>query len=66
MSERLPLLEQYQVLYESDPRVQKVLELTFRDIFDFHREALKYFRKPGKDQQSSRILHDLNALQDGS
>lgn len=47
ISESLPLLAQYQSLFQSNAHMVKTLELVYRDIFEFHHLALNYFKKPG-------------------
>lgn len=40
----MPLLTQYQTLFERDSDMQEVLGCMFRDIFDFHLRALRFFQ----------------------
>jgi hypothetical protein len=47
ITEHLPILEQYDENFCPDWRVEKALEMVFRDIFEFHRRTLKYFKKTG-------------------
>ncbi|KAF8247263.1 hypothetical protein K440DRAFT_601451 [Wilcoxina mikolae CBS 423.85] len=44
LGERIPLLEQYQSLFRQ-PLMRKVLVLIFEDVLEFHREALKIFKR---------------------
>lgn len=49
IGENIPLLSQYQALFERNPHMRKVLEMIYADILRFHEKALKYFRQRGKD-----------------
>lgn len=40
------MLEKCQGFLENSPYVQQALQSIYHDIFDFHQQALKYFRKP--------------------
>lgn len=40
----MPLLAQYQTLFERDSDMQEILSCLFRDIFDFHLRALRFFQ----------------------
>lgn len=42
----MPLLTQYQTLFERDSDMQEVLGCMFRNIFDFHLRALRFFQAP--------------------
>ena len=44
IGETIPLLIQYDVLFQKNPDMRQVLELMYHDIFDFHLQALKYFK----------------------
>ncbi|KAI1376891.1 hypothetical protein F4677DRAFT_459629 [Hypoxylon crocopeplum] len=46
LGESLPLLHQYQQLFQTDPNMLKVLTTMYKDILEFHRQALKYFQLP--------------------
>ncbi|KAK4207839.1 putative zinc finger protein [Rhypophila decipiens] len=46
IGEKLPLLLQYQKLFEGNADMHRVLVLMYRDILDFHTAALEYFEKP--------------------
>ncbi|PMD12225.1 hypothetical protein NA56DRAFT_756767 [Hyaloscypha hepaticicola] len=45
IGESLPLLSQYQALFQRNPSMRKVLALIYSDILEFHKKALKYFRQ---------------------
>lgn len=47
LGEALPMLHQYQDLFKSQPELEKVLVMLYRDILDFHRGALRFFTRPG-------------------
>jgi hypothetical protein len=57
IGEQLPLLAQYQSLFQANPYMRRVLDLIYWDILEFHTKALKYFKQKG----TSRIVfcHDL-------
>lgn len=44
----MPLFQQYQKLFEANPEMRRVLHMNFKDIFEFHSEALKFFRGRSK------------------
>ena len=48
IGESLPLLSQYQNLFERNPHMRRVLELIYMDILEFHKKALKYFQQRGE------------------
>ena len=48
IGESLPLLSQYQALFQRNPSMRKVLALIYNDILEFHKKALKYFRQRSK------------------
>jgi hypothetical protein len=47
IGEQLPLLAQYQALFQANPYMRRVLELIYWDILEFHTKALKYFKQKG-------------------
>ena len=48
IGESLPLLSQYQALFQRNPSMRKVLALIYNDILEFHKKALKDFRQRSK------------------
>ena len=48
IGEHIPLLQQYQSLFESSPRMQNVLSLMYSDITEFHQRAIRFFADKGK------------------
>lgn len=48
IGENLPLLLQYQNLFQTDPKIGKILVFMYEDILEFHRRALNYFQKPSR------------------
>jgi hypothetical protein len=46
IGENLPLLLQYQELFQTKPDIIQALVLTYKEILEFHRLALHYFSKP--------------------
>lgn len=65
IGESLPLLAQYQALFERNPNMQKVLALIYSDILEFHKKALKYFRQRSKFVWEKKIMFLLIRLQLG-
>jgi hypothetical protein len=53
IGEQIPLLKQYQILFDHSPHMQKVLEMIYLDILEFHRRALRIFSGPGQPHFSS-------------
>ena len=51
IGEHIPLLQQYQVLFEASPHMQRVLNLIFEDIMEFHAAAIRFFAKKGEVAQ---------------
>jgi hypothetical protein len=45
IGEPLPLLAQYQTLFQVNPYMRRVLEFIYTDILKFHAKALKYFKQ---------------------
>lgn len=52
IGEQLPLLQQYQTLFDNNPYMQRLLEMIYADILEFHRRALRVFSGPGKSCSS--------------
>jgi hypothetical protein len=50
IGEQIPLLQQYQDLFDHSPHMQRVLEMIYSDILEFHRRALRVFSGPGRPQ----------------
>ena len=57
IGESLPLLSQYQALFQRNPSMRKVLVLIYNDILEFHKKALKYFRQRSKFIKTTRVNH---------
>lgn len=47
IGEQLPLFSQYQVLFQNTPHMNKILELIYVDILEFHAKAFRYFKQKG-------------------
>jgi len=47
IGESIPLLAQYQTFLKENPYMNRVLELMYEDILEFHRRAYKYFKQRG-------------------
>lgn len=45
IGDHIPLLEDF-LLFDSHPHLRQLLVMIFTDILEFHREALRHFRKP--------------------
>ena len=43
IGEQIPLLIQYQTLFQTHPHMRQLLVDIYRDILDFHKEAIKHF-----------------------
>jgi hypothetical protein len=39
---------QYQTVFEKNPHMASVLEMIYKDILEFHQQALRVFGKPSK------------------
>lgn len=46
----LPMLEQYQTLFQSNPHMRTILHLIYADILKFHKKAFKFFKQKGKQK----------------
>lgn len=54
IGENIPQLLEYQQLFENNSHMRKVLEWMYGDILEFHRRALKIFKRPGESVLSRR------------
>jgi hypothetical protein len=43
IGEQLPLLQEYESLFDHSPHMLQALELMYIDILDFHQDALRFF-----------------------
>ncbi|KAH8812890.1 hypothetical protein F5884DRAFT_318007 [Xylogone sp. PMI_703] len=50
IAENIPLLLQYQTLFEHNQHMSKVLEMIYEDILEFHQSALRMFGKSTLEQ----------------
>jgi hypothetical protein len=48
IGEQIPLLLQYQTVFETSPHMASVLEMIYKDILEFHQQALRVFGKSSK------------------
>lgn len=48
IGEQIPLLLQYQALFQAYPHMRQLLVDIYQDILEFHREAIKHFQKSSK------------------
>lgn len=48
ISEQIPLLLQYQNVFQNNPHMTSVLEMIYKDILEFHQQALRVFGKSGR------------------
>ncbi|TVY78217.1 C2H2 finger domain transcription factor crzA [Lachnellula suecica] len=46
LAENLPLLQQFQALFENNQQMIGILSLIYKDILEFHLSALRVFKKP--------------------
>ncbi|KAI0022836.1 hypothetical protein F4780DRAFT_769516 [Xylariomycetidae sp. FL0641] len=46
LGESLPLLVQSESLFHTDINMRRLLSLIYKDILEFHRQALRYFQQP--------------------
>ncbi|KAH8594339.1 hypothetical protein B0O99DRAFT_574078 [Bisporella sp. PMI_857] len=46
LSESIPLFDQYHSLFETNPDMERVLIFIYDDILEFHRAALRFFKRP--------------------
>ncbi|KAI1772544.1 hypothetical protein F4818DRAFT_426298 [Hypoxylon cercidicola] len=46
LGESFPLLLQYERLFREDANMLRVLTIMYKDILEFHRQALRYFQQP--------------------
>lgn len=46
LGESFPLLDQYDRLFREDSNMLRVLTFIYKDILDFHLQALRYFQQP--------------------
>jgi hypothetical protein len=52
IGENIPQFEQYGTLFNGSPEMQKVLGLVYADILEFHRRALKFFKRRSQFYES--------------
>lgn len=45
---QIPLLQQFQTLFESNQYMRRVLEMIYSDILEFHKRAIRFFSNRGK------------------
>lgn len=48
LAENIPLLADYQSLFESNTKLQDVLATMYEDILEFHQAALRFFKRSGQ------------------
>ena len=48
----MPLLEQYQQLFEGNQYMQTALASIFEDVLDFHLEAVRLFKQKSTQDKS--------------
>ncbi|KAK8053544.1 hypothetical protein PG996_012845 [Apiospora saccharicola] len=46
LGESIPMVLQFEELFKDDANMRKVLSIMWKDILEFHRQALKYFQQP--------------------
>lgn len=55
LAENIPLFEQYQSLFEANPRMASVLAVIYEDILEFHQTALRIFKRPSLSFKVSTV-----------
>ncbi|KAH8690547.1 hypothetical protein BGW36DRAFT_411385 [Talaromyces proteolyticus] len=45
MAVNLPMLKQYQTLFQDNPHMRTILHMVYGDILKFHKKALKFFKQ---------------------
>ena len=50
IGDQLPLLKEYEELFEQHPYMIQALELMYIDILDFHQQAMKFFSSNRKSK----------------
>ena len=48
LAQNLPLLQQFQALFKTNPQMISVLSMIYNDILEFHLSALRVFKRPSK------------------
>lgn len=48
IGETIPQFQQYETLFVNNAHVRRALGFIYEDILNFHKEALRYFRKSGQ------------------
>ncbi|TVY27111.1 Vegetative incompatibility protein HET-E-1 [Lachnellula hyalina] len=61
LAENIPLLQQFQTLFESNLQMSNVLSMIYKDILDFHLSALRVFKKPTWKQLFRSTWKDFKA-----
>lgn len=56
IGESVPFMARYESLFRKDSNMLRVLSITWKDILEFHRQALRYFQQPSKCSGSSHYL----------
>ncbi|KAK8879908.1 zinc finger protein [Apiospora arundinis] len=46
LGESIPMVLQFEKLFQEDDNMRRVLFIIWKDILEFHRQALKYFQQP--------------------
>ncbi|KAK8044966.1 hypothetical protein PG993_004990 [Apiospora rasikravindrae] len=46
LGESIPMVLQFEQLFREDANMRRVLSIMWKDILEFHRQALKYFQQP--------------------
>ncbi|KKY27176.1 putative c2h2 domain containing protein [Diplodia seriata] len=48
IGESIPLLAQYEQVFQDKSQMHVVLEFVYTDVLEFHSSAIKYFKSPGE------------------
>jgi hypothetical protein len=49
IGEHIPLLKQYEAVFQNSSYMQKVLNLIYDDIMEFHQHAVRFFADKGSE-----------------
>lgn len=61
IGEQIPLLSQYQNVFTENADMRGVLGMMYKDILEFHQQALRVFGKPSWQQIFRALWKDFNA-----
>lgn len=56
IGQSIPQFSQYQILFQSNAHMQVAMSYIYEDILEFHKEALRYFKKSSRLSQCIDIF----------